>query len=338
MDDTVPSSAGSLIRQSIPCIPLADLPTPVEKVTSDDKHSEAANLWVKRDDLTHSLYGGNKVRKLEFILADMEKEHKNEVVTLGAIGTNHGVATSIFCSQHHKDCTIFMFDQPVTETVEKNYRLMKYFGAKLKYKGSLFRAALGYYLYRIIRPGAYFLPAGGSNVSGCLSFVEAAFELKEQVDSGDVPEPDIIVCPVGSSGTLAGLTLGCRLAGMNTQVIGIRVAPSHLGIIPVCTTGTVKSLMLKTREYLNQQVPEFSGISAPEISLSDEYYGAGYGSPSDAGKAAGEWFGSVGIGLESTYTEKAAAAVMDICREHPEKKVLYWHTFNSADTEAICSE
>ena len=100
----------------------------------------------------------------------------------------------------------------------------------------------------------YFLFAGGSNLAGTLGYVNAAFELKQQINNGEMPCPEVIVCPVGSSSTLAGLTLGCQLAGLKTKVVGIRVAPSHLGPFPACTPTTVYTLVKETHRYLEQQL------------------------------------------------------------------------------------
>jgi D-cysteine desulfhydrase len=165
---------------------------------------------------------------------------------------------------------------------------------------------------------------------GCLSFVNAAFELKQQIEQGLLPEPDHIICPVGSSGTLAGLALGCQLAGLKSKVIGIRVAPSHLGIIPICTTETVTSLMNKTYAHLRSLDKSIPKISLNKIHLDDDYYGEGYGFSIEEGDQAITAFEKRGIKLEATYTAKAAAAAIKLCCADSNKSVLYWHTFNSA--------
>ena len=196
------------------------LPTPVEKLSFSD------GAWIKRDDVTHAEYGGNKIRKLEFTIADAKRKGAKRIVTFGAIGTNHGVATAMMCQQNGLECVVYLFDQPITATVQQNLKLMQAYGAKLIYKGSLFKTVLAYYLssYRAVS-GSYFLFAGGSNLYGTLSFVNAAFELKEQIEKGECPQPKVIVCPVGSSATLAGLTSGFQLADLAIKVLGIRLAP-----------------------------------------------------------------------------------------------------------------
>lgn len=325
------------LAETVPFVELANLPTPIEHkplIVANSK--EVNNLWVKRDDKTDSVYGGNKIRKLEFIFGDILQRQIKEVFTFGGTGTNHGVATSLYCRKYGVDCTIFLFDQPLTPTVELNLGLMKSLGAKLKFKGTLLNTALHYYMHRFIsRSSAYFLPAGGSNVQGCIAFVNAAFELRGQINRGEVGEPDTIYCPVGSSGTLAGLTLGCQLAGLKSQVVGVRVAPSHLGVIPICTPGTIKALIKKTYDYLKTMdvsVPEFP-LREPQ--LLDSYYGPGYGSSTPEADSALKYFGSAGVTLETTYTAKAAAAAIRHCVDNADQEILYWHTFNSSDTSTL---
>jgi 1-aminocyclopropane-1-carboxylate deaminase/D-cysteine desulfhydrase-like pyridoxal-dependent ACC family enzyme len=318
---------------TIPYTPLVDTPTPIQRFNTDATNLvELDGLWIKRDDKTSSVYGGNKVRKLEFILSDARG--RDPIVTIGAIGTNHGVATSIFCKIHGLKCRILLFDQPITRTVVHNLKLMIINEAELEYRGSLLSAVLYFYGARFINWRSYFLPPGGSSVMGCIGFVNAAFELQRQIENGEVPEPDLIVCPVGSSGTLAGLTLGCQLAGLKCKVQGVRVAPSHLGVIPVCTKGTVARLMKKTYRFLRNSSNELPLLQLREIDLDDGYYGRGYGYASVAGDAAMETFEKRGIALESTYTAKAAAAALQLCRNNPEETVLYWHTFNSVVLDA----
>lgn len=322
------------LKPAVPYLPLADLPTPVESLAS-----VSPNLWVKRDDQTSGLYGGNKVRKLEFILARMKQENSKHLVTFGAIGTNHGVATSLYCQQQGIDCTVLLFDQPVTKFVKQNLCLMHHFGATLIYKGSLWNTVLAFYLSeRIKQRGAFFLFAGGSNIEGCIGFVNAALELKQQIEQGLIPTPEVIYCPVGSGSTIAGLTLGCALAGLPSKVVGIRVAPSHLGIIPTCTPATVYQLMKKTYRFLRCLDETFPDISLPKITLDASYYGRGYGVTTEKGEQATRRMGSAGIGLESTYTAKAAAAALEHSDEHPTSHVLYWHTYNSVDLSALAAQ
>jgi len=327
------------LEGQVPHDALATLPTPVERLDVQNRrgNSQEGRAWIKRDDLTHSEYGGNKIRKLDFIIAEAIAQGKNRIVTFGAIGTNHGVATSMLCQQKGLACTVYLFDQPISKTVQQNLQLMQHYGAELIYCRSLFATVLRYYLnaYRMDK-SSYFLFAGGSNVAGTLGFVNAAFELKQQVNRCEIPEPDVIICPVGSSATLAGLTIGCQLAGMKTTVKGIRVAPARLGPFPACTTGTVSALMKHTQQYLEQL-----GVTPKhkwkKPLLDDDYYGEGYGVATRPGELAQLSMLKLGIKVEQTYTAKAVAAFYDEL-ETTEGEVLYWHTYNSQDMTPLVEQ
>lgn len=322
------------LKEHIPFLAIAKLPTPIEALPQ-----LAPNLWVKRDDKTNSLYGGNKIRKLEFILADVLRSGKKELVSFGAIGTNHGVATSIYSLQMDIPLQMILFKQPVTPLVQQNLKLMHRFNAQLNFQGSLLKAAMTFYLGKWLRGRKrYYLYAGGSNIQGCLAFVNAAFELKQQIDAGQLPEPDYIYCPVGSSATLAGLTLGCGLAGLKSQLIGVRVAPSHVGPIPSCTFSTVRKLQKACYQFLSRIEPRIKEHKLTKFQLIDNYYGEGYGHPSDEGEWAQRMFEQAQLELDSTYTAKAAAAVLDRCANHNDKKILYWHTYNSANVKDIAAK
>ena len=328
------------LKKTVPWIELANLPTPVAALAFKDQvSSQTPNLWIKRDDKSSDLYGGNKIRKLEFVLAQARQQGKRELVTFGAIGTNHGVATALFCKKLDINCRVLLFDQPVTAAVQNNLKLMQRFGAELQYSGSLLRTVARFYWERLLqRNNAYYLFAGGSNIPGCIGFVNAAFELKQQIEQGLISEPDLIYCPVGSNSTAAGLSLGCQLAGLKTQVVGVRVAPAHLGIFPACTPKTIHTLMVKTYEFLQQRGASIPDIALPGIRLEEGFYGQGYGHPSREGQDATELFGLAGIKLEPTYTAKTAAAVLRHCAAHPGQSVLYWHTYNSAAMDEFLAD
>jgi len=315
----------------LPIIDLGTFPTPIQRLD----HMDHTNLWIKRDDLSSPVYGGNKVRKLEFVLAQVKRQRKTHVVTLGGIGTNHGLATAIYSQQLALRCTLVLFPQPVTSHVKQNLRLFNYYKANLIYRPSLIRAVLAYYLtLRLRHPGAYFLYPGGSNAVGTLGFVNAAFELKEQIDAGEVPKPSVIFCPVGSNGTLAGLTLGAHLAGLDSTVIGVRVSFSHCGPFPSCTPATVRTLMSQTRRFLQKWVPGLGSAGLPEPVMLHDYVGDGYGFPTLNGQQAYEVLkDKQALHLDPTYTAKTFAAVLDYCQTHRNGPgpVMYWHTYNSVD-------
>ncbi len=315
----------------VPHNPFAQLPTPVEPL------GVAPYSWIKRDDLTRPDYGGNKIRKLEFILGDALRRGKKHVVTFGAIGTNHGVATALLCREAGLACTVLLFDQPVTPTVRKNLHLMHSLGARLIHTRSLPRTLMRFHLngWRL-DPSSYFLFAGGSGVAGTLGFVNAALELRDQIDAGELPRPSAIYCPVGSGSTLAGLTLGMDIAALPVKVVGVRVFPARLGPFPACTTDTVHTLMRHTRTFLMKNLRRSLPPPSRPVLL-DDFYGDGYGMSTEEGRQAMEKFSGHGIELEPTYTAKAAAAFLRR-RETGQGPVLYWHTWNSRETSALRNE
>ena len=319
------------LEENTPRISLGAFPTPVQRLNQ----MGYPNLWIKRDDISSPVYGGNKIRKLEFILGEARRRKTTHIITFGGIGTNHGLATAIFCEQLGINCTLLLFRQPITAGVKQNLLLFNKFKAQTIYKKTLWKTVVSYYLLeRIKHPGAYFVFAGGSNPEGTIGYVNAAFELKEQIDRGEMPEPDVIICPLGSGGTLAGLSLGLQLAGLQIRLTGVRVSESHLGPFQACTQNTVEKLMKQTYALLNKRcrrLPEIN-IRLPEI-LHD-YFGGGYGVPTKAASNVSRLLNDKeGIALDTTYTSKTFAAVYDYCQKHGKDagSVLYWHTCNSVD-------
>lgn len=318
------------LAERIPRIALVHAPTPVELLERLSSRV-GREIWVKRDDLSSPLYGGNKPRKLEFLLAEALSRGARTLVTAGGIGTNHGLATAIFGKEAGFRVVLCLFDQPVTDHVRKNLLLFHACGAEMVYGGSRLKGLLRFFLVeRLLRREAFFIPLGGSSPRGVLGFVNAALEFARQVAAKEAPRPGAVFVAVGSCGTLAGLVLGFRLAGLSVPVVGVRVAPA----VAVNKKAVLK-LALRSRELLGAG----SGpVGAIELSKSDflldpSQYGGGYGHPTEAGRSAQRMLEDTeGIPLEPTYTAKTLAGLL----EHGRRKtfhgpLLFWNTFNSAD-------
>lgn len=316
---------------ALPFFAYADLPTPVEALEDfaasrrDDGRTRA---WIKRDDLTHADYAGNKVRKLEFVRGEIRQRGARHVYTFGATGTNAGLATARMCAYEGIACTVFLFDQPPSETVNRHYQALRASGAHLVHCGSLLNAVLAFYLHpaRLLR-SSYFLYAGCANPVATFGYVNAALELAEQVQAGECPEPDRLFVAASSSSTLAGLNLGCHLAGLKTRVIGVRVAPEKLGPFAACSAAVAQKQQDAAWALLQSTLLSVPSAPPPVV-MQDAWYGAGYGEPTVAGKMAQQRFAQGGYQLEATYTAKAAAAFMDALA-HSDDTVLFWHTYNS---------
>ena len=324
--DRLPELAGR-----VPWVNLETSPSPVERLENLGHES----LWIKRDDVVSSLYGGNKVRKLEFVLADAIAKRKDRVVTIGALGTNHGLATAIFCRRLGLACTLLLFDQPVTSYVRRNLLLSHRYGAELAYTKDVIRTGAAFYSgARLKYPRACFLYAGGSSPLGTLGAVSGALELAAQVEEGLCPAPDYVICPTASNGTMGGLMLGFLLAGLETRVVGVRVSMKNVGPIPLNTPGTVSRMVRSVYRLIAKHAPSVPILQFEKPLLLEGYCGAGYGRPSPEGNRALELFRErEGIELDPVYTGKTCAALLDFIEEpaHADETVLYWHTYNSID-------
>lgn len=310
-------------------VELSQLPTPVACLAdcSEDESLKARyqNAWIKQDDKTHHEYGGNKIRKLDFILADIQQQGKKHVFTFGAIGTNAGVATAMACRDRGLKCTIFLFDQPESDTVRKNYRAMQKYGAELIHCGSLLKTVLRFYLCTArLSQDSYFLWAGCSNPVATLAYVNATFELKQQIEQGLLPEPSKIYLPVGSTSTVAGLTLGVQLAGLKSQVVGVRVVQQKLGWFDSCTESMADDYITQAAELLGVAKEQ-----RPNCKFDHSYFGEAYGQPTQQSQTAVNEFSKLGISLENTYSGKAAAAFLDQLDASKNEPVLFWNTFSS---------
>ncbi len=307
---------------------LCSLPTPVERLPIGGA-SSASNAWIKRDDVTHVEYGGNKVRKLEFVAAEMLRRRARRAIMFGAMGTNAGVAAAMVCRQLGIACTVLTFDQPPAPSVAKNQALMRGYGAEVVHAGSLFATALRWYAHpRRLDPRAYFLFAGCSNPVATFGYVNAALELRAQIDAGLCPAPAEIVVAAGSAATLAGLTLGCAFARMDCRVIGVRVTPARVGPFAVCTPGVVRAMMTTCRDTVVRHCGRAASVDFPAPVLVDDWYGDGYGVPTQASTAAIDEGARAGVALDVTYTGKAYAAFQArvAATTNP---VLFWNTLSS---------
>jgi D-cysteine desulfhydrase len=307
--------------------PLCTLPTAVEPIAELGERA-----FVKRDDQTHPIYGGNKLRKLELIAGEIRRRRATEVITFGGTGTNAGVATAMVCQQLGVRCQVLTFDQPPSPTVDKNQALMRHFGARLVPLGPLWAAALAWQLHpQHLSRHTYFLFAGCSNPVATFGYVNAAFELRRQIERGECPEPTEIIVAASTAATLAGLTLGCALAGLSSRVVGVRVAPDRVGPVASCTTQVVTRMMHECRERLANLHPEVASVDLPEPTLLDEFYGAGYGIQSTAGDNAITRAAASGLDLEQTYSGKAFAAFLSRLQRAP-GPLMFWNTYNSRPT------
>jgi D-cysteine desulfhydrase len=322
------------LRFTLPWWPLGQGPTPVRRLAALPSGPEC-DVWIKDDGAYGSVYGGNKVRKLEWILPDAAARGCRTIVTVGALGTNHGLATARYAREHGMRCAIALVDQPVDDHVRRQLERLERSGARLYRTHGRYRtyAAAPFIFLRHLqlRPPRlpYFLAVGGSTPVGCVGFVEAALELAEQIDAGLLPEPSHVVVPLGSGGTAAGLAAGLRVAGLRTRVVGIVVNDKT----PV-DGAVVAGLASRTLHLLRQRGAALRDMEVPATALDAEtaWLGAGYGhrtAESEAARAAAAV--REGIELDPVYTAKTVAGLLAL-RERGRfgtGPVLFWQTHDT---------
>ena len=314
----------------IPWIPLVDTPTPVKRLDKLENYLKTdIPIWMKQDNLTSKTYGGNKVRKLEFILADALAKKKETIATLGGVGTNHGLATTIFGKEKGFNVVLYLINQPLTKDVLDNLKLDYHYGAELRYVKNYLGVGIHFYLLdRLKRKRTYWLPAGGSTPVGILGYVNAILELKQQIEEGKLPEPKQIFVAAGTTGTMAGIELGIQLANLQTQVVGIRVTDKM-----AATSRKVKGLIKGALRILQKDSKVKNFRYRPKFILTDQYFGGKYGRVTPEGKKAVEILNKTeDIFLETTYTGKTLAALLDqVITAETKEPILFWNTYNSVD-------
>jgi D-cysteine desulfhydrase len=321
------------LRERIPWHPFLSGPTPVTSFPVEGLPD--GRLLIKRDDRVCPLYGGNKPRKLEFLIGAALARGCRRLVTSGGIGTNHGLATAILGRAAGLSTTLVMVYQPVTERVRKTSLLHAAWGAELVYGKNVPGVALQ--MMRVLTSAQLrgerpcMVPAGGSGPSGNLGFVSAGLELAEQVREGALPEPRQVFLPVGSGGTFVGLVVGLKLAGLSTRVRGVLVND-----ILAPNPRSLARMARATLQLLRRHVPEVPELplGPGDFELVLGHLGAGYGATTPEAEAAVEAAARQGIELETTYTGKCLAALRSEGTELPEGPILFWNTFNSVDVVA----
>jgi D-cysteine desulfhydrase len=324
------------LEKTIPIEHIANLPTPITECTQLERALHHPHLYMKNDAMTGTdgLYGGNKVRKLEFLLGDAKKHNAKTIITYGCFGTNHGLATACYANKLGYNCILMLKPQPNTHVVRNNLLLDHYFGATIQtFPDNDTRNAAREALLQA-DSDAYFFPTGGSIPLGALGFVNAAFELKEQIDQGLMPEPNYIYVALGSAGTTAGLLLGLKLAGLHSKICAIAVEPEEtLNEFEE----NVYKLFAGTNELLREHDANIPHVEFPhdQIIFNKTLMGPDYGVWIPEGDAAMRVMQETEkIELEGTYSAKAVAAIIADLKNGVRKAddvILFWNTYCGLD-------
>ena len=315
-----------------PRIRLAHLPTPLEPLTRLSEELGGPEIWIKRDDCTGLSTGGNKTRKLEFLMAEAQNQGADTVMTQGAIQSNHVRQTSAFAAKLGIKCHVLLEDR--TGYTDDNYNhngnvfIDLLHGATYEKRGPGLdmNAEMESVAEKLREGGAnvYTIPGGGSNSTGALGYVDCAFEILHQANEMGLVI-DHIVHATGSAGTQAGLISGLKAMNVNIPLLGISVrAPKEE------QEENVYNLAIDTTAKLGCP----SVVNRDDIVANSDYVGEGYGLPTEAGIEAITMFAELeGILLDPVYSSKGASGLIDLIRKGRFKKsdcVVFIHTGGSA--------
>jgi D-cysteine desulfhydrase len=319
--------------QDVPREPLLALPTAFHRL---NRLSElyGSNIWIKRDDLTGFAMGGNKGRKLEFLMADALREKADCVVTCGAIQSNHARQTAVAARKLGMESFLVLLGSEGPQN--GNLLLERWVSAKQIYVGGdlwerrdpkMWRFLLRQ-MYETVRElieqgrKPYAIRLGGSTPLGAMGFAQAVVELNEQCIAMKRMPFDYIVFASSSGGTHTGLHLGCRALGLKTKVLGVSIEPEDIRPeIAELANATCGKLGVETRYTIE------------DIHLNREFYGDGYAIPTPEGNEAIKLLAcSEGIYLDPVYTGKAMAGLIGMIANGEIKagsSILFWHTGGS---------
>lgn len=292
-----------------PKLDLARLPTPLQPL---DRLSEALGgprIWIKRDDLTEAAGAGNKIRKLEFVLADALGQSATALITSGGLQSNHCRATALFAAQLGLQCHLILRGASA-RTANGNLLLNQLLGAKIDYVSDLAFDRLDLLYERKVaqlsafgeRP--YTIPIGASDELGLWGYIQAAQELAADFASAQI-EPSCIVTAVGSGGTYAGLCLGHALYNMSLNVIGI------------CVSRNARFFERKAAiDTARWQKRFHSSLNPNPGQLRDDFIGDGYGLASPEVYRLIAWLAQLeGIILDPVYTGKAFQGLIKMIQQ-----------------------
>jgi D-cysteine desulfhydrase len=303
-------------------ISLAHLPTPLEPLERLSRHLGGPRLLIKRDDQTGLAGGGNKTRKLEFLLAEALAQGCDHLITVGSPQSNHCRQTAAAAAHCGLSCSLLLTGEPPA-VLTGNLLLNKLLGAHLYWTGTRPRSErLAELVAEVKKMGRtpFVIPLGGSNVMGAAGYVLAMEELMGQIAAAPA-NIDFIIVASSSGGTQAGLALGAHIYGFRGQIIGISIDQEASDLkmqVAALATATATHLGLGTISVLDK------------VEVNDDYLGEGYGVLGDPEREAVQMMAQLeGILLDPVYTGRAMAGLIDLIRWGAftrQQTVLFWHT------------
>jgi 1-aminocyclopropane-1-carboxylate deaminase/D-cysteine desulfhydrase-like pyridoxal-dependent ACC family enzyme len=303
-------------------------PTSIHALKGISKYLGRANVWVKREDETSRYgYAGNKVRNLEYILADAQRNGAHLLTTVAPLGSNFVAALASHAHLIGAKVQVHHFIPQLTRQISAHAKFTEDMGAQLKlYDHAVIPrvmavpAAIAATLAGR-QPRSYFVSPGGSNALGAAGHTNAFFEFLDQVKNGEAPIPKTIIVGAGTCGTMAGFLAAAKIRGANIKIIGVRCVDAL-----VCNRYKIADLANQVLKLCHSDLR----VSANEVLLeSPPGRSAAYGVHHEAASdVMSLFYNEEGIRLDSTYTSKVALFFSDYASKNPNENILYWHTYS----------
>ncbi|MFN8411490.1 MAG: D-cysteine desulfhydrase family protein [Anaerolineales bacterium] len=303
----------------IPRVKFAHLPTPIESLDKLSKALNGPRILVKRDDQTGLAFGGNKTRKLEFLIAEAQEQGADLLISGGALQSNHCRQTAAAAARYGFDCTLVLTGEMPAQA-SANLLLDQLFGAKIitvadrKDRDRILQETFDNAVKAGRKP--YLVPYGGSSSTGALGY---AFAVEEFINQ--MVHADWIVFGTSSGGTHAGLVLGQRVFGFKGKVLGISIDEPE---------AQLKTHVSELASQASERIGERINFTHDDVLANENYCQAGYGVFGEGEREAIRLFAShEGLLLDPVYTGRAAAGMIDLIRKgffQKEETVLFWHT------------
>jgi len=315
-------------------IHLANLPTPLEPMPRLTEALGGPHLWVKRDDETGLATGGNKTRKLEFVMADALANESDTVITTGATQSNHCRQTAAAAARYGLNAVLVLTgDKP--EGVEGNILLDHLFGARLVFTGNRPRDEVIDEVAEDEKAAGrtpYKIPGGASMPLGAVAYALAMTELQAQMEAAG-QRFDRIVFASGSGGTQGGMLAGAALTGFRGEILGISISSD-----PVKLKSTIAELATGALDLLGRP----RTFSAADAHLDAGFLGGGYAVVGEPEREAIRMFAQYeGILVDPVYSGRAAAGLIGLIRQgviRRDENVLFWHTGGTAGMFAFAKD
>lgn len=317
-----------------PRVRLAQLPTPIEKLERLTRDLGGPEIYVKRDDQTGLATGGNKARKLEFLLAETLAQNCNHVVSVGGPQSNHVRQTAAAAARVGLDCSLVLRGEPPTQRLG-NFLLDELLGAEVHFSGKRTLDEVADEIMTSLKASGvkpYFIPLGGSNGLGAVGYVAAMEETLDQLATQNLAI-DAMVFASSSAGTQAGLLLGAAIRHYPGRVLGISIDSSAVEL-----TARVIEFALDAARRVEHKLTE----KDLRVDVIDDYLGGGYAIVGDLERDAIRTVArSEGLLLDPVYTGRAMGGLIDLIRKGeftPQQKILFWHTGGTAALSAFADE